>query len=486
MEKKTTVAEKNRLETLLQDDGVVQTPAMGPLVTYPLEIVVPEVRHQTPAVGQRATRPDCRLHGLGQTKYIDDMTFPGMLYARIKRAGIASARIKSIDTSEAEAMPGVVAVITGRDIPCNSFGPSLKDQPVLADTRVFHAGDGVAAVAAVTEQIANDALLKIKVEYEALTPVLDPLESLKLETPGVHAPSANIYGSKVIKKGDVAKGFAESDHIFEGHFRTQMVEHVPLEPHSTIAMWDANGRLSIYSTLGRITLGRADVARTLGIPMSRIRMIATIVGGNFGGKNEITTEPVLALLSKKTGRPVKGTFTRSEEFIASTTRHPLIMDYKTGVTKEGKILARKVRLVLDGGAYCSWSETTLGKACILSAGPYNIENLHAEAFVVYTNKTMTGAMRGFGAPQVCFAYESHMDDIATALNIDPLDIRLLNAFDEGSLSPTGQTLQSVVVRESLLRAAERFGWHAKSNASDGAGAGAIVASKTIKGNGVRS
>ncbi len=249
-----------------------------------------------------------------------------------------------------------------------------------------------------------------------------------------------------------------------------MVEHVPLEPHSTIAMWDANGRVSIYSTLGRITLGRADVARTLGIPMSRIRMIATIVGGNFGGKNEITTEPVLALLSKKTGRPVKGTFTRSEEFIASTTRHPLIMDYKTGVTKEGKILARKIRLVLDGGAYCSWSETTLGKACILSAGPYNIENLHAEAFVVYTNKTMTGAMRGFGAPQVCFAYESHMDDIATALNIDPLDIRLLNAFDEGSISPTGQTLQSVVVRESLLRAAERFGWHAKSNAGDGAGA----------------
>jgi CO/xanthine dehydrogenase Mo-binding subunit len=224
--------------------------------------------------------------------------------------------------------------------------------------------------------------------------------------------------------------------------------------------------------------------------MSRIRMIATIVGGNFGGKNEITTEPVLALLSKKTGRPVKGTFTRSEEFIASTTRHPLIMDYKTGVTKEGKILARKVRLVLDGGAYCSWSETTLGKACILSAGPYNIENLHAEAFVVYTNKTMTGAMRGFGAPQVCFAYESHMDDIATALNIDPLDIRLLNAFDEGSLSPTGQTLQSVVVRESLLRAAERFGWHAKSNASDGsgvgAGAGAIIATKATKGNGVRS
>jgi nicotinate dehydrogenase large molybdopterin subunit len=460
MEKKTVTADKEAtLKTSQEAVKTLPLPPIAPLVTYPLEVVVPEVRQQTPAVGQRATRPDGRLHGLGQTKYIDDMTFPGMLFAKIKRAGIASARIKGIDTKEAEALPGVVAVLTGREIPCNSFGPSLKDQPVLASERVFHAGDGVAAVAAVTEQIATEALEKIKIEYEPLPPVLDPLESLKLETPGVHAPSANIYGQKIIKKGDVEKGFAESDHIFEGTFRTQMVEHVPLEPHATIAMWDPNGRVTIYSTLGRITLGRADVARTLGIPISRVRIVATIVGGNFGGKNEITTEPVLAMLSKKTGRPVKAVFTRAEEFIASTTRHPLIMDYKTGVTKAGKILARKIRLVLDGGAYCSWSETTLGKACILSAGPYNIENLYVEAFVVYTNKTMTGAMRGFGAPQVCFAYESHMDDIATALHIDPLEIRLINAFEEGSLSPTSQKLESVVVKESLLRAAERFGWN---------------------------
>jgi CO/xanthine dehydrogenase Mo-binding subunit len=445
--------------TLEATAEMLRAPAAAPLVPLPLEVLVPEARQQTPAVRQRATRPDCRLHGLGQTKYIDDMYLPGMLYAKIKRSGVASARIISIDTKEAEAMPGVVAVITGKDVPCNTFGPSLKDQPVLAHGRVFHAGDGVAAVAAITEQIAADALEKIKVEYEILKPVLDPLESLRLETPGLHAPNPNIYGRKIIKKGDIEKGFAESDHIFEASFRTQMVEHVPLEPHSSLATWDANGRVTIYSTLGRITLGRADVARTLGIPMSRIRIIATIVGGNFGGKNEITTEPVVALLAKKTGRPVKCTFTRPEEFMSSTTRHPLIMDYKTGVTKQGKILARKIRLVLDGGAYCSWSETTLGKACILSAGPYNIDNLLAEAYVVYTNKTMTGAMRGFGAPQVCFAYESHMDDMAKALNIDPLEIRLRNVLEEGSLSPTSQKLHSVVIKESLLQAAERFGWN---------------------------
>jgi CO/xanthine dehydrogenase Mo-binding subunit len=237
-----------------------------------------------------------------------------------------------------------------------------------------------------------------------------------------------------------------------------MVEHVPLEPHAAIALWDANGRVTIHTTLGRITLGRADVARTLKLPLNRVRMLATIVGGNFGGKNEITQEPVLALLSKKTGRPVKGVFTRGEEFTASTTRHPFIMDYKTGVSKDGRIIARKVRLVADGGAYCSWSETALGKACILSAGPYRIDNLQVEAYAVYTNKTMAGAMRGFGAPQVCFAYEAQMDEIAAALDLDPLEIRMLNAFEEGSVSPTGQVLHSVVLKDSLRKAAERFGW----------------------------
>lgn len=442
----------------LTEAGDLRLPAVELPAPYPVEPLVPQARLQTPAVGRRVPRSDARLHGLGQTRYISDLALPGMLHARIKRAGIASARILRVNTSAAEAMPGVVAVLTGREIPVNSFGPSLQDQPVLADERVFHAGDGVAAVAAVTEQIAADALNRIKVEYDPLPAVFDPLEALREDAPRVHAPNGNVYATKVIRKGDVEKGFARSDRIFEGNYRTQMVEHVSLEPHAAIADWDPNGRVTIWSTLGRITLGRADIARTLRMPINRIRVVGTIVGGNFGGKNEITQEPVLALLSKKAGRPVKGVFTRGEEFTSSTTRHPFIMDYRTGVTKDGRIVARKVRLVLDGGAYCSWSETTLGKAAVLAVGPYRIENLLVEAFVVYTNKTMSGAMRGFGAPQVCFAYESHMDDIACALDLDPLEIRLLNAFEEGSVSPTGQALHSVVVKESLLKAAERFGW----------------------------
>lgn len=461
MPKKTKVANKPEsamLQAPRSAGELSRVPAASLPVTYPIETLVPQVRLQTPAVGQRATRSDGRLHGLGQTRYIDDLAFPGMLYAKIKRAGIAAARIRSIDTSEAEAMPGVLAVLTGREIPVNSFGPSLQDQPVLADDRVFHAGDGVAAVAALTEQIAAAAIEKIKVDYEPLPAVFDPLRALQEDAPKVHAPASNIYASKVIRKGDVDAAFAGADRIFEAQYRTQMVEHVPLEPHAAIAVWDANGRVTIHSTLGRISLGRTDVSRTLKLPINRVRIVATIVGGNFGGKNEITQEPVLALLSKKTGRPVKGVFTRGEEFTSSTTRHPFVMDYKTGVSKEGRIVARKVRLVLDGGAYCSWSETTLGKACILSAGPYRIDNLHVEAYVVYTNKTMTGAMRGFGAPQVCFAYESQMDEIAEALHMDPLEIRLLNAFEEGAASPTGQVLHSVVLKDSLLKAAQRFGW----------------------------
>ncbi len=446
------------LESLRKADDNLRLPAVPERTLFPKEIGVTEAREQTPAVGQRATRPDGRMHGLGQTKYIDDMFFPGILHAKIKRAGISHARIKKVDVSEAEKMPGVMATLIGKEIPINSFGPSYQDQPLLADNIVRHAGDGVAAVAAVTEQQALDALEKIKVEYEELTPVYDPLEAMKDDAVKIYNDESNVYSTKTIKKGDVEKGFEESDHIFESTFTTQMVEHVPMEPHASIAEWDANGRVTIHTSLGRITLGRADISRTLELPINRIRIIATVVGGNFGGKNEITTEPILALLSKKTGRPVKSVYTREDEFISSTTRHPFIMEYKTGMSKEGKIMARKVRLICDGGAYCSWSETTLGKACILSAGPYNIDNFRVDAYAVYTNKTMTGAMRGFGAPQVCFAYESHMDDMAKALGIEPVELRLRNTFHEGSASPTGQVLEAVVVRDSLEMATERFGW----------------------------
>jgi CO/xanthine dehydrogenase Mo-binding subunit len=409
------VAEKvPPIESLRVADDVGHAPAVAREEARAPVPLTPHAREQTPSVGQRVPRPDSRPQVLGQ--------------------------------------------LTGKEIPVNSFGPSFQDQPVLADEIVRHMGDGVAAVAALTEQNAVDALAKIKVEYQPLPAVFDPVEAMKEDAPRVHDPNGNVYATKVIKKGDVDKALAESDVVLEGRFSTQMVEHAAIEPHVAIADWDANGRVTIRSSLGRITLGRADLARTLKLSYSKIRVMSTTIGGNFGGKNEITIEPILALLAKKARRPVKGVFSRRDEFVSSTTRHPIVMDYVTGVARTGHILGRRVRLVLDGGAYCSWSETTLGKAAILSAGPYKIDNLEVEARTVYTNKTMTGAMRGFGAPQVCFAYESHMDDIAQELGMDPLEIRLINAFDEGSASPTGQVLHSVVVKDTLVTAARRFGW----------------------------
>jgi len=447
-----------------------QAPAKQPLtkpinepVVYPLQLPENESRLQTPAVGQRATRPDGRLHGLGQTQYIDDITFPHMIHAKVLRSEHAHARIISIDMSAAEAMPGVYATLTGKEIPTNSFGPTLQDQPVLAAEIVRHRGDGVAAVAAVTEQIAADALEKIKVVYEPLPPLFDPLDALKDDAIKIHGGDTNIYASKVIQKGDVESALAAADHVIHQQYQTQMVEHVPLEPHASIASWDGNGRVSIWSSLGRITLGREDLARTLNLPQAKIRLIGTIVGGNFGGKNEITNEPILAMLSRKTGRPVKSVFTRGDEFVSSTIRHPFTMDYTSGFMNDGTIIARKIRLILDGGAYCSWTGTTIGKGSILAPGPYNIDNIYVEAHAVYTNKTTTGAMRGFGAPQVCFAYESQMDDIARTVGMDPLEIRLKNAFIEGSLSPTSQSLHSVAVKESLTQAADRFGWKDRNN-----------------------
>lgn len=405
LERAPDVLEKPRaapVETLRRADEGLRLPAVAPPTTLPLEPpLVPQVGEQTRAVGLRAQRPDSRYHGLGLTRYIDDIALPGMLYAKIKRAGISSARIKRIDVSRAEAMPGVQAVLLGREIPLNLFGTSIVDQPLLVDEIVRHAGD-------------------------------------------------------------VEKGFAQSYRVYENRYTTPGIEHAPMEPFTSIADWDANGRLTVYASIGRITLARVDLSKTLRIPISRVRVIGTIVGGNFGGKNEIRHEPVLALLSKKAGRPVKGRFTRVEEFIASTIRHPMIMDYKTGVTREGKILARQIRMVLDGGAYCSFSETTLGKASILAPGPYAIENIHVEGCVVYTNKTTSGSMRGFGAPQVCFAYESQMDEIARDLGIDPIELRMRNFFREGSMSATGQVLHSVKVIESLQNAARKFGWEVRS------------------------
>ncbi|MBN1102273.1 MAG: molybdopterin-dependent oxidoreductase, partial [Deltaproteobacteria bacterium] len=415
------------------------------------------------SVGKRVTRADSVPQVLGALNYVEDLSFAGTLRAKVLRSAHAHARILHVDVEEAARVPGVKAVLTGREIPVNSFGPHAQDQPVLAGDKVRHLGDAVAAVAAVSEQIAEEALSRIRVEYEVLPAVFDPLDAMREDAPKVHEPHGNVYNSWRIEKGDVEKALSKAHLVLEERYTSQMVDHAYLEPHAMVASWDAWGRLTVWSSLGRITLVRGDLARTLNLPISRIRVVSTQAGGCFGGKNEITLEPVAALLSKKTGRPVKIVYTRTEEFTSTTKRHPFVMDYVSGVEKNGRITARKVRIVADGGAYHSWTETALGKGTILSAGPYRIDNLLIESCAVYTNKTMAGAFRGFGAPQVCFAYESHMDSIARRLAMDPLEIRLLNSLEEGALSATGQKLHSVVLRDTLRAAASQFGWRRDEN-----------------------
>lgn len=410
------------------------------------------------AVGLRNPRVDTIGQVTGAARYVEDRKMPGMLYAKILRSIHPHARILNLDTSLAKACPGIKAVATAADIPMNRFGPTFADQPLIAGDKVRHLGDAVAAVAAESEAQAEEALEKIRVEYEPLPGIFDPLKAMEQDAPRIHEERNNIYAEWHIDKGDVKKALERSHLVIEGRYTTQMVEHAAIEPHTSLAYWKVDGRLIIWSTLGRITLGRADIGKVLGVPLNRIKVACPRVGGNFGGKNEITLEPILAILSKKSGRPVRGVYSRKDEFVSSTTRHPFILDYATGVDREGRIQGRKIRLVAEGGAYCSWSMTTLGKATILSAGPYGMENLSADGFAVYTNRTPTGAMRGFGGPQVCFAYESHMDEIAHALKMDPLEIRLKNALKEGGLSPTGQPLHNVGALATMRAAAELFGW----------------------------
>jgi len=416
---------------------------------------------KTPAVGQRIPRTDGLPQVLGELKYIDDLSFPGMLFAKVLYSAHPHARIVSVDVSAAEKMPGVVATLTAKEIPVNSFGPHVQDQPVLAGEKVRHRGDGVAAVAAVTEQAAAEALEKIKVAYEPLPAVFDPLEAMKDDAPKIHGSEGNIYNRWRIEEGDVEQGLAKSDLVIEERYTTPMQEHAYMEPHAAIAFWNALGRLTVWSGACRITLVRADLARILKMPINKIRVASTQVGGSFGGKNETTIEPIVSLLAKKTGKPVKGVYSRTEDFISSTKRHPFVIDYTSGVLKSGRILARKIHIIADGGAYSSWTETALGKGTIMSSGPYKIDNLLVESCAVYTNKTVAGAFRGFGVPQVCFAWESHMDSIASRLGLDPVKFRLLNAFETGSTGPTGQIIHNVALKDCLTRAAAQFGWKEK-------------------------
>jgi len=432
-------------------------------ITHPAP---PTVIEETPsgAVGRRVPRHDALLQVTGRVVYGDDMHAAGMLWARAVRSPHPHARIAEVDLLPALSSPGVRAIITGRDVPRNRYGFTHQDQPVLAEDCVRHVGEAVAVVAAETLRQAEEAAARVMVRYEPLPAVFDPLEAMRTDAPRLHQDT-NVAEHIRIREGDVEAGFAQADAIVEEEFTTGFVEHAHLEPHAGLAIPSPDGAITIYSSVQRPFLVAGDTAKVLAMSQNRVRLIATGVGGGFGGKNEMTFEPWIALLALRTRRPVKIVFTREEEFQATTVRHPYRMRYRTGVRADGTLLARAVEIISDCGAYVSWGASTLAKASIHAAGPYAIPHVKIDGYLVYTNNPVGGAMRGFGVPQVGFAYECHTDAVAEAVTMDPIAFRLRNALRDGGHLPTGQVLERVTLAETLRQALEMAEWRREGRAS---------------------
>ncbi len=406
-------------------------------------------------IGHNTRRLDAPSKVSGRLKYAGDMVMPGMLHMQVLRSPHAHARIISIDTSAAEAHPGVHCVITSKDVPgVDGFGVFVHDQPVMARGKVRHVGEAVAAVAADSVRAAREAAWLIRVEYEALPGLFDPEDALKDGAPVIHdyAPD-NVVKHIPVRKGDIAKGFAEADLIIEDTFSTQQVEHAYLEPEAGIAYVDADDVVTVVSPSQNITHHRHMLSHIIAKPINKVRFIMSPVGGGFGGKEDMIYQGMLAIAAMKTGRPIRLVFTREESFACSAKRHPSRTKYRMGVKKDGRITAIEFAMLSDGGAYGMSSEGVMRKAAILSCGPYEIHNLKVDTKAVYTNNTPSGAFRTFGGMQAQFATESMIDMAAEKLGLDPFEIRRVNMMRAGSRTHTQQELTSAAI-DRVLDAAE--------------------------------
>lgn len=405
-------------------------------------------------IGKPIPRHDAWEKAFGLTTYAADFYLPGMLYGKVLRSQYPSAKILSIDTSKAERLSGVHAVLTAKDVPRNEsvtrFGQTHTVgggfeglYRVLADKKVHYMGEAVALVAAETEEIARRALELIEVKYEPIAGVFDPIEAMKPDAPQVQEGRSNIITHYEVIKGDVEQGFSEADAIVENTYRVPFVDHAYLEPESGVAWMDESGVITIRVSTQVIEHFRG-IADILNLPHNRVRVIGTYVGGGFGGKEDITVESFLALLAFRTGRPVKLTYTREESILSHSKRHPYVMLYKTGVKKDGRLTALQAKLVSDAGAYVYLSPWVLLYSMVSATGPYRIPHVRVDGYTVLTNNTFTSANRGFGAPQVCFAYESQMDELARRIGMEPEKIRMINYLEKEEALATGQVLEHYV------------------------------------------
>ena len=421
-------------------------------------------------VGQSLPRMDAPGKVTGTAIYAADFALPGMLTGRVLRSREPHARLVRVDTSRAARLPGVRAVITAADVPDVRYGGALKDETVFARDTVRYVGQPLAAVAAATPEAAAAALAAIAVEYEPLTPVLDLAAALAPGAPLVHPEwraytalpilhrDGNVANRARIVVGDVERGWAEADRVFEHRFTTAVVHQGYTEPRAAVASWDASGQLTVWSNTQLPFEVQSTLAEILAMPPGRIRVIVPGIGGAFGGKLRVGVEHFAALLARRCGRPVKLLTTSEEELTAAYPRQGTLVELKTGVTRDGRITAKEGRIWFDTGAFAGSGPGVASVATLVLAGPYRIPNLFLEGYAVYTNKTNCGSFRAPSGPQANFAVESQMDIIADALGIDPLDLRLRNIVREADEGPTGQVLAAVGLEECLRRAADAIGW----------------------------
>jgi len=396
-------------------------------------------------IGQPVTRPDALEKATGTTLYAADIAVDGCAYMKILRSHHHHAKIVHIDKKEAEVLPGVITVLTAEDVKgTNILKMAGDDQPILCGNKVRFIGDPVAAVVASSEEIASYALEKIEVTYEPLESVLTPEEALKEGAIKVHDDRSNLFFEQPIIHGDVKKGFSESDIVLEKNYFTQTVEHAYLENDAGVAYIHENGQLIIMSASQNIHAHRKTIAEAIGLSLDKVRVIQTPTGGAFGGKLDVSVGGILGLATLKLNRPVKLVYTRSETFAATPKRHPFFMKVKVGAKKDGTLMALDFDLTADGGAYKSFSNSVTQRGIIHSQGPYRFPNAHAYGKAVYTNTAFKGAMRGFGAPQVAFAIESILDELAVELKMDPLALRMKNGFVKGDTTICGQVLDHAI------------------------------------------
>jgi aerobic-type carbon monoxide dehydrogenase small subunit (CoxS/CutS family) len=411
-------------------------------------------------IGVNIRRIDAPSKVTGALRYAGDMVLPNMLHVQVLRSPHAHARIVSIDVSDAEALPGVEGIITCADVPGqDGFGVFVSDQPVMARDKVRHVGEQIVAVAAEDLNTARLAIAKIRVEYEILPAVFDTDEAMKSGAPVLHAYAPdNLVKHIPIRRGDVEDGFAKSDIIVEQTYETQAVEHAYLETEAGISYVDHDGVLTIHSPSQNITHHRHMLSRILNLPINKVRMIMSPVGGGFGGKEDMIYQGMLAMLAMKTKRPVRLVFTREESISTTAKRHPSRTHYKMGLTRDGLILASQIRIVYDGGAYGMSTEGVIRKGAILGGGPYNVPNFQIDTYGVYTNNTPSGAFRAFGSLQSQFATESHLDICAERLGMDPFELRLKNAMRKGDRTHTRHVLNSASIVEVLESARKASRW----------------------------